>query len=69
MVSRAQIPKQIEKSPKPPPGSGKRFKQLVGKLKKSGAEKPKALAAFIGHEKYGAKKMAQMAAKGRRRKS
>ena len=54
---------------KPPLGSGKRFKQLVGKLKKRGAKKPKALAAFIGRKKYGAKKFAQMAAKGRQRKS
>jgi hypothetical protein len=73
MVSRASVRQQIMKAPKkkrkPPLGSGKRFKQLVGKLKKRGAKKPKALAAFIGRKKYGAKKMAKMAAKGRRRKS
>ena len=71
MISRASVGQQIMKAPKkrkPPLGSGKRFKQLVGKLKKRGAKKPKALAAFIGRKKYGAKKMASMAAKGRRRK-
>jgi len=65
------------KAPKSPPGSGKRFKQLVEKLKKkkkkkkksSKIEDPKALAAAIGRKKYGAKKFAQMAATGRRRKS
>ena len=61
--------KAPKKKRKPPLGSGKRFKQLVGKLKKRGAKKPKALAAFIGRKKYGAKKMARMAAKGRQRKS
>ena len=49
-------------------GSGKRFKSLTRKLKKRGAKNPKALAAFIGRKRYGAKKMAKMAAKGRRRK-
>ena len=49
MVSRAQIPKQIMKSSgkrKPPVGSGKRFKQLVGKLKKKSpkVKDPTALA-------------------------
>ena len=63
--------KAPKKKRKPPLGSGKRFKQLVGKLKKRSpkVKDPKALAAFIGRKKYGAKKMARMAAKGRQRKS
>ncbi len=71
MINRASVRQQIMKSPKkpiPPLGSGKRFKSLTRKLKKRGAKNPKALAAFIGRKKYGAKKMAKMAAKGRRRK-
>ena len=71
MINRASVRQQIMKSPKkrkPPLGSGKRFKQLTSKLKKKGAKDPEALAAFIGRKKYGAKKMAKMAAKGRRRK-
>jgi len=51
---------------KPPLGSGERFKQLTDKLEKQGAKNPKALAAFIGRKKYGAKKMQAMAAKGRK---
>ena len=47
---------------KPPLGSGQRFKKLA---KKVGSKK---LAAWIGHKKYGKKKMAKLAAKGRRRK-
>jgi len=72
MINRASVRQQIMKSPKkrkPPLGSGKRFKQLVGKLKKNPKNKtPEKLAAFIGRKKYGPKKMAKMAAKGRRRK-
>ncbi len=43
-------------------GSGARFKALA---KKVGS---KALAAFIGRKKYGKKKMASLAKKGKARK-
>ena len=49
-------------------GSGKRFQKLSGQLKKKGAKDPKALAAWIGRKKYGAKKMVKMSAAGRKRK-
>lgn len=49
-------------------GSGKRFKSLSSSLKKKGASNPDALAAWIGRKKYGSKKMASMAAKGRKRR-
>lgn len=52
---------------KPKLGSGKRFAALTRQLARRGARNPKALAAHIGRRKYGAKKMAQMAAAGRRR--
>ena len=42
-------------------GTGRRFRAVA---KKTGS---KALAAYIGRRKYGAKRMAQMAATGRRR--
>ena len=50
-------------------GSGARFKALTNKIEKSGKseERAKAIAASIGRKKYGAKKMAAMAAKGRKR--
>lgn len=54
---------------KPPLGSGARFKALKGALARKGARDPGALAAAIGREKYGTKKMASMARKGKRRKN
>jgi hypothetical protein len=42
-------------------GSGKRFKNLTKKTKSS------ALSAWIGMKKYGKKRMAKLAAKGRKR--
>lgn len=48
-------------------GSGKRFEKLEKKLAhQKGVENPKAVAASIGREKYGNKKMAAMAAKGKK---
>lgn len=54
---------------KPKLGTGKRFKALTGKLAAKGAKNPKALAAFIGRKKFGAKKFAKLSAQGRKRKS
>ena len=51
---------------KPELGSGGRFKQLVSKLKKKGAESPKALAAWIGARKYSRAKMTKMASMGKK---
>ncbi len=48
-------------------GSGRRFTALENSLRKSGAKNPAALAAHIGRKKYGAKRMAQLAAAGKRR--
>lgn len=42
-------------------GGGGRFKQLVAQGKSP------ALAAFIGRKKYGAKKMAKLSAKGKKK--
>ncbi len=52
---------------KPKLGSGKRFSRLKAKLARRGAKKPGALAAYIGRKKYGAKKMAKLSARGRKR--
>jgi len=54
---------------KPRLGTGGRFKQLVAKLKKKGmsSKSAQALAAYIGRKKYGAKRMAGWAAKGRKK--
>ena len=48
-------------------GSGKRFQLLANKLAKKGIDNPGALAAKIGRDKYGNKKMASLAKKGRER--
>ena len=48
-------------------GTGARFKALKGKLaKQPGVTDPAALAASIGRKKFGASKMAKMAAKGKK---
>lgn len=48
-------------------GMGGRFAMVMAAAKKGGAKNPAAVAAMIGRKKYGAKKMASMAAKGRKR--
>lgn len=48
-------------------GGGGRFAAVEAQAKKSGARDPGAVAAAVGRAKYGAKKMASMAAAGRRK--
>lgn len=48
-------------------GSGARYRKLIGKLEKQGVKDPKALAAYIGRKKYGAKKFQSLAKAGLRR--
>lgn len=55
------------KKREPKLGSGKRFKAVAASARKSGARNPNAVAAAVGRKKYGAKRMAKMAAAGRRR--
>lgn len=54
------------KGKKPKLGSGARFKAVEESAAKSGARNPAAVAAAAGDKKYGAKKMGEMAAKGRK---
>ena len=49
-------------------GSGARFKAVERSAAASGARNPAAVAASVGIKKYGAHKMAQMAAAGRKKK-
>lgn len=54
-------------SKQPKLGSGKRFAALKNKLAhEKGIKNPGAVAASIGREKYGNKKMAAMAKKGKK---
>ena len=69
MITRSSARQQVMKAPKKRKPSGANFKALTAKLKKRGAKNPKALAASIGRKKYGKKKMAAMAKKGRKRRS
>lgn len=41
------------------------FEKLTGELQKKGVKDPRALAAFIGRKKYGAKKFNKSAAAGK----
>ena len=53
---------------KPKLGTGARFAALKAKIaKRGGVRDPGAVAAAIGRKKYGAAKMAKMAAAGRKR--
>ena len=61
--------KEMAGGKKPKLGSGARFKAIEQKAEASGAENPAAVAAAVGIKKYGAHKMAQMAAAGRRRRA
>lgn len=47
-------------------GSGSRFKAVAKAAAKSGASDPDAVAAAAGRAKYGSKRMAELAAKGKR---
>ncbi len=58
--------KMMKKYKKPKLGSGKRFAQLTSKLSAKGAKNPKALAAWIGRKKYGAKKFGKLSAMGKK---
>ena len=51
------------------PGGGGRFAAMKKKLsKRKGVFSPGGLAAKIGRDKYGEERMAEMSAKGRKRK-
>jgi hypothetical protein len=51
-------------------GSGARFKALTASIAARGnVRNPKAVAAAIGRKKFGAKRMSQMAAAGRKRRA
>jgi hypothetical protein len=52
---------------KPKLGSGARFKAVEKSAAAGGARDPAAVAAAIGRRKYGAHKMAQMSAAGRKK--
>ena len=60
-------PTRYARAMKSPLGSGKRFAAVEEHAKEEGADDPAAVAAAVGRKAHGAKKMAQLAAKGRRK--
>ncbi|MFD4596734.1 hypothetical protein ACFWPQ_01750 [Streptomyces sp. NPDC058464] len=60
--------KRGSKKKLPKLGTGKRFAAVAASAAKGGARNPNAVAAVAGRKKFGAKKMAALAAAGRRRK-
>ena len=51
-----------------PAGEGSRFKAVAAEAAASGARNPAAVAAAAGMKKYGRKRFARMAARGRKGK-
>lgn len=68
MAAKKTTSKTKSTAKKPPLGSGERFKALEKSLKGK-VSNPAAVAASIGRKKYGATKMAKMAAAGRKKAS
>lgn len=69
-MAKGKAAKQYEKAKKSSkPGDGARFRALTRVMEENGKSKESAqkIAASIGRKKYGAKKMAAMAAKGRKK--
>jgi hypothetical protein len=48
-------------------GGGARFRAVAAAAKAGGARNPNAVAAMVGRKKYGRKRMAKMAAAGRKK--
>jgi hypothetical protein len=69
LAQRRAARKKYEQAKKAPLGSGKRFAAVEASAKAGGADNPGAVAASAARKKYGNKKVAQLAAKGRSRKS
>ena len=60
--------RQYGQARKKPLGEGSRFAAIEAAARAGGATNPAAVAASIGRKKYGAKRMAKLAAAGRKRK-
>jgi hypothetical protein len=74
-ISRSSVKKQVtkpsSKKKKAKLGTGKRFKDVSKAIQKTGKSKESAdaIAASIGRKKYGKKKFAKLASKGRKRRA
>lgn len=67
LAARRAARENYEHAKSKPVGEGSRFAAVKAEAAASGARDPGAAAAAIGRRKYGAKRMARMAARGRRK--
>lgn len=66
MAGKKRKKRKAKPNPSAPLGQGGRFAAIEAKARASGARNPAAVAAAAGIKKYGKKRMARMAAAGRR---
>ena len=67
LAQRRSARKGYQQAKKKPLGEGSRFRAIAKSAKLGGAKEPEAVAAFVGRKKYGPKKMARLAAQGRKK--
>ena len=67
LAQRRAARKGYQRAKKKPLGEGSRFRAIAKSAKLGGAKEPEAVAAVIGRKKYGPKKMARLAAQGRKK--
>ena len=67
LAQRRAARKGYQQAKKKPLGAGSRFQAIVKSAKLGGAREPEAVAAVVGRKKYGPKKMARLAAAGRKK--
>jgi len=67
LAKRRAARKQYDKAKKKPLGEGSRFKAVTAAAKAGGAKNPEAVAAAVGRKKHGKKKMAKLAAGGKKK--
>lgn len=65
--ARRRARRQYEEAKKKPLGEGSRFAAVEAEAKAGGAKNPAAVAAVAGRKKHGAKRMAKLAAAGRKK--
>ena len=67
LAQRRAARKGYQRAKKKPLGEGSRFQAIVKSAQLGGAREPEAVAAAVGRKKYGPKKMARLAAQGRKK--
>ena len=68
LAQRRAARKEYQQAKRKPLGEGSRFRAIAKSAKLGGAREPQAVAGAVGRKKYGPKKMARLAAQGRKRR-